>query len=227
MSTLDRIEKIEQDIKKLAEEVKSFSESKLQEGVQAANQVAEIAAQRVLALEQASAALGKTMAGLVKELHLTGVIDQEKIMDHIRDIDDGGDKEKIQSLLKAKCIARGDVVTPESLVVTSNSFINSKDPTKSGVRRQYCLVELPLPVVSPQLRKDLTGRKIGDAVPVSKTDSGVLVMTIKEIYNVLLPAEVVNSGEETEQETPPAPAAEPTPAPAPAPETPNTTSGSN
>jgi hypothetical protein len=209
LTTIERLEQTEKDLKTVLEKFAVLEESNIVAGVENAQQLAELAAQRMLGVEQSAAALAKTLTGLTKALINKAVVTGEDIMGHIQKIDDDGDRDKINGLIQIKAIAKTDSVGPEDLVVTAQNYINTADPTKSKSVREYSLIELPLPTINQQLKKDLVGRKVGDTIHAGSNDKGVYVLTIREIYRILLPPTGEKTGESTTsepntQETPPA-----------------------
>lgn len=196
LTTLERLESVEQNVEKLLEHVGSNAGVKLHESVNAANQMSELAAQRMLALEQTVAALAKTIAATIKSLHVGGLLDQASIMGNIRHMDDEADQEKLTKLLNMKALTEAAVVSPTSIVVVAQNYIDTTNPSKSRMIRACSLVELPMPMINPQLRKDLQGRKVGETLPAGKDDNGVYTMTIQKIYNIVEPKQGTQPGED-------------------------------
>lgn len=208
-STLERLEEAEKSIKTLLEKVGTLDQKAIDEGIGHAKELAELAAQRMLGVEQAAAALGKTLTALTKTLVVKKVLTGDEIMSHIQKIDDDGDRDKITQLLQMKAIEKTTSVGPEDLVVTAQNFISLTDPNQSKSIREYCLIELPQPTIHPTLRKDLTSRKIGDTIQAGKNEKGVYTLTVREIYRIVPPPAGTQTGEnQSEQpnttETPPA-----------------------
>ena len=206
-TTLERLDKLEQNLKGLLDRIGSDAGQAMTSAATVAEQKAELAATRVLALEQAMAALTKTLAAVTWGLHNQKILDQSIIIGRIRDTDDQGDREKVQSMLKDGLISKAAAVGPIGITVVSQNLLDTTDPIKSKMIRSYSIIESPSPFVNPQLIKDLQGRKVGDTLPAGRGKDGVYTMTIIEIYDYVLPKEVEKKGEDQASPEPAAPAA--------------------
>jgi hypothetical protein len=203
MTTLERIEQLEKDLKIAKDQIAALQLNADAKSAEAGHengsirQVAELANSRSLSLEISLAELAKTLTALAAVLAEKKLIESQEIMDRIIKMNQDEDEREINGLLKQKLLLKSDQVKPHSFVVASHTIVDLANPASSKLVMEKRLLRLPTPLVSNQLREDLVGRKVGDQVQINKSDDGkVHVLTIKEIYD-LNEREVVQLGETT------------------------------
>lgn len=173
-------------------------EKKVQEAdarAAAATQLAERAFSGSIGTSQSLAAAAKTLTALISVLTEKKVVTGEQIIDGIRRIDESNTREEIAEALKAGAIRPIETVHPAALVILKQVVIPVQDP-RPIVLAEYRSVELPSPFTPPQLREQLSGKKVGDTVTSSDKQKTVTT-TIVEAYELV---EVSKPGEQVEGE---------------------------
>lgn len=200
-TTLERIEDAEKQLKSLGVAVSALQMAKDVSGIAQEQEdgntkaVAQLANNRSLSLEISLTELAKTITALTACLIEAKVVTGQAIMDRIIKMNQDEDMKEIDNLVESKLLIKSNEVKPHSFVIASHTIVDLKNPESSKLVMEKRVLRLPTSLVSEQLRKDLTGRKVGDQVQVNKTDDGkVHVLTVKEIYD-LNEKEVVQMGE--------------------------------
>lgn len=189
---------------------------------------AQFSTQRSMGVEQSVTSLAKTAHAMVAILSEANLVEDfgKKVMQRIRDNDEKAESDRIESMLTQGTIKSSEVSDASSLVVVSQDFLPKKEDDKDQAPSEnianYRVVELPSEMIPKDVRDKMTGKKVGDQIPLEEED-GVSTMTIKAIYNIVPvqksgdtptpPAPAPDNGavQTTQAQTPPpVPAAEPT-----------------
>lgn len=139
----------------------------------------EMFAQRVIALEQANASLGKVLSALTTTLITKELVGDDEIFKQMVKSEESNDKSEIEALLKQGVIAPAEKVEEKSFVVVSQKIIGDE---ASYV--DYRLYKLGNGGIPQDFHKDLQGRSVGEQVFSKITEDKTLEVTIKEIFSI-------------------------------------------
>lgn len=186
VNTMQRINDMEQKIGQL---LGWFGQ--LQQNSAQAQQGLEYVIQKAMAVEQSYASIAKTITALVAELVEEKVVDDHKILDRIRKMDEKAEKDRIQAMLEQKVIKPAEEVGDMSLVAIKQVIIETSE--EKGKREvpvgDYRLIEVGAPYTPEATREKLKGLKTGCTVEVNKEEkdgvTSVLNATVLEIYNLV------------------------------------------
>jgi hypothetical protein len=167
MSTLEKIERMEQDI------VIAVQASQRALGTQ------EIVAQRILGFEQASASLGKIVSALTKVLIDTGVTTDSQIYKAILKVEEEQDRREVEVLLSHNVVEAVDTVSEKSVVVVSQEVVG--EPESKIDYRLHKIMDGSAPEAFVQ---DILGRKVGETLQINMAEDKVLLVVVKEIYSL-------------------------------------------
>jgi hypothetical protein len=204
MTTLERIEKIEQEVKTLAGVLGSLSglqqnkelltkmEDSINGQMQQIHNFNQIIVQRQMSLEQTLTSLAKTLSCTVDELESNSVISGQSVMTRIRKMDENSEKRRIEQMIQLQVIKESNTVTPESIVVVSQKV---SDGSKEEVVSEYRVLELPSHLTPQEVKEALVGKSTGDVLE-SKDNSETLFTKIEKVFELSQSGSL--NGEETE-----------------------------
>lgn len=145
---------------------------------------AQLGVNRTLAVEQSLASLAKMSQALVTELSETKVINNEKVMERIRKIDETNERSRVEEMKKAGAIASATKITATSLVVVTEHV--KVDGEEKKLAREYSACELTNNEIPNEIRQALTDKQVGDEVEI-KDDKHkeTLYFKVLEIYEMV------------------------------------------
>ena len=148
----------------------------------AALQIAEDVMRQGVETSQGLAAIGKTLTALLSVLTEKSLIKGEEILNGIRRIDENNAKEEISSAVKHGVLSQTDVVGDTSIVVLNQVAVPNQDPTPVTLA-DYRIVEMGAQLTHPQLKEQLKGKKVGEAM-VHTSAEGEIISKVLEIYQI-------------------------------------------
>lgn len=207
MTTLERLEKIEQDVKSLLVAMGSLGSStqqpdknwseRLEQAInsqlQQVHTFNQLVAQRQMALEQTVTSLAKTLSCTVDELESTGSITGEAVMTRLRVLDESSEKNRIDQMVKLNLIKESLLTTDESIIVISQKLLeNGTEKTIADFR----VIEMPSNLTPQDVKTMFLGKTVGDSVEES-FDNQTLVSTIQKVYTLTQDGSLKNDLQET------------------------------
>lgn len=137
---------------------------------------------RLMGLEQAHAAISKTISAVVSELSDAGNLDQNSVMTRLRKSDEAADKARIEQMIKLGVIAESNTVNSDSLITVSQTFTpEGKETTTIADYRSY---ELASELLDDSAREKYVGKNVGDVVEID-VEGGKLSTTIIGSYSLV------------------------------------------
>jgi hypothetical protein len=137
---------------------------------------------RLMGLEQAHAAISKTISAVVSELSDSGNLDQNSVMTRLRKSDEAADKARIDQMLQLGVIAESNTVNSDSLITVSQTF--TPEGKESTVIAEYRSYELASELLDETAREKYVGKNVGDVVEID-VDGGKLSTTIIGSYSLV------------------------------------------
>lgn len=204
MTTLERLEKIEQEVKAIATVIGSMSglhqnkevitkiEQSVNSQMQQIHNFNQILVQRQMSLEQTLTSLAKTISCTVDELERNNLISGQAVMARIRKMDENSERKRMEQMVQLQVIKEANVVTPESIVVVSQKVSNG---TEEEVVSEYRVLELPSQLTSQEIKDALVGKQVGETLE-SKDGNDTLYTTIEKVFELNQSGNL--TGEETE-----------------------------
>jgi hypothetical protein len=137
---------------------------------------------RLMGLEQAHAAISKTISAVVSELSDSGNLDQNSVMTRLRKSDEAADKSRIDQMLQLGVIAESNTVNSDSLITVSQTF--TPEGKEATVIAEYRSYELSSELLDEAAREKYVGKNVGDVVEID-VDGGKLSTTIIGSYSLV------------------------------------------
>ncbi len=216
MTTLERLEKVEAELKALTTLLGAVAQSKqetsgvkdsvtqLQEGfgqiVKHMNSrfeqlfnFCQALAQREMSAEQSATSLGKTIHALVSELESQKLINSDNVMTRIRRMDEESEKARISQMVQLKVIQESEEVKNESIFVVSQKHVSKEG--KEEVVAEFRVIEMPSQLTNEQVKSLFLGKKVGETVEETLKDGegqveGTLLSKVEQVYELTQKAEV-------------------------------------
>lgn len=137
---------------------------------------------RLMGLEQAHAAISKTISAVVSELSDSGNLDQNSVMTRLRKSDEAADKARIDQMLQLGVIAESNTVNSDSLITVSQTF--TPEGKEATIIAEYRSYELASELLDETAREKYVGKNVGDVVEID-VDGGKLSTTIIGSYSLV------------------------------------------
>jgi hypothetical protein len=192
MTTLERLEKLEQELKMLTTvlasvpkmqgttgDVKLIETMNLQ--LQQVHSFNQLIVQRQMSLEQTLTSLAKTISCTVDELESKQVISGNDVMVRLRKLDENAERNRIQQMIQLKLIKPASFVTEESIIVLSQKVVRGE---QEEIVAEYRVIELPAKLTPKELIADFVGKVVGDVLEQTH-EQETLISKIENIYDIV------------------------------------------
>jgi DNA-directed RNA polymerase subunit H (RpoH/RPB5) len=182
MNTLDKVLTLETKVTDMQSALGNF-QVQAQQVIQILNanmQKQDLVVNRLMSIEQSFAAMAKTMNAIVQELEETKVLNSSSVMKRIRTMDESAEKARVSAMLEHKAIQKAEVITENSMLVTSQ--IIKKQDGQTEVVAEYRVFELSSPMHDKEVVQKFIGKSVGDVVEITTSDA-TLCTTILEAYD--------------------------------------------
>ena len=171
MSTLERIQKLEESMAKVVEKITS------------PDPMLQMTMNKTVGIENSVIAMGKTLTAISEELTNSGVLDSNSVIARLRLAEDEQAKSNIAAFLSQGSVEKTDVVTDSSLVVIEQVIVNTESG-ESTMLSGYNLIGMNSPAIDVVWKDSLRGKKVGETVKGSSHGDEEELLTVKEIYSL-------------------------------------------
>lgn len=204
MNTLDKIAKLESEVSLLKQMIATVpADSQMlssvnqglsnlaqnqKQNVERTNQIftmigekQDLVVQRIMAIEQTIASLGKMLTATLSELADNHELNYNNVSARVRKYDESQEQERVRQLVQFGSIQAVEEVSDKSLIVVSQKF-NAKETGEETTVAEYRVYEVNSPLNSKEEVSKYVGKRSGDSVTVELED-GTLTTTILEVYS--------------------------------------------
>lgn len=177
LSAMDRLLKIEKGLDAATFQLQQLA------------RLSQDTAMRLASSEQSFSSIAKLIKALAEELIEAKLITDVQVTDRIAKNNEEDEAEKVTKMIEQGFIRPASEVSESSLIaVSQKQIISDNGTTKEKKLTGYRIVEMTSPHNSPELKKDIIGKKVGDTIIVARDGDGpktsVIDLTVLAIYEI-------------------------------------------